>query len=53
MSQSPASGPEGGVGADSHNKTDTEPHGEAGKKKAMEEAQEDAAEERANEGGYQ
>lgn len=53
MSKPPASGPEGDAGPDSNNKTGTEPHGEAGKKKAMEDAQEDAAEERATEGGYQ
>lgn len=53
MSKPPASGPEGDAGPDSNKKTGSEPHGDAGKKKAMEEAQEDAAEERATEGGYQ
>lgn len=53
MSKPPASGPEGDAGPNSKNKTGTEPHGEAGKKKAMEEAQDAAAGERATEGGYQ
>lgn len=53
MSKPPASGPEGDAGPDSNSKTADEPHGEASKKKAMEEAQEDAADERASEGGYQ
>lgn len=53
MSRPPASGPEGDAGPDSNNKTDTKPKDGTGKSKAMEDAQEDAAEERATEGGYQ
>lgn len=41
--------PDGGA----DDKSQQRDHGEAGKKKAMEEAQEDAADERATEGGYQ
>jgi len=53
MSKPPASDPEGDAGPDSNNKTGTEPLGEVGKNKAIEEAQEDAADERATDGGYQ
>lgn len=53
MSKPPASGPEGDTGPDSNNQTDTKPKDGTGGKNAMEEVQEEAAEERASDRGYQ
>jgi hypothetical protein len=53
MSKPQASGPGSDVESGSNTKTDTQPKDGCDESKAMEEAQQDAAEERATEGGYQ
>ena len=53
MSKPQASGPGSDVEPGSNTKTDTQPKGGCDESKAREEAQQDGAEERATEGGYQ